>query len=288
MWRNFRYAILGIFVVAAVIAPTPDIITMCIFAAPMIVLYISASASPTWCIPSSARSGCRQGQGASNDLLQSVRRSACPVRVPAGRPSWRPPGRRGTAVRSPYPRPGHASAAAPDPASSRGRSCAPEDFDPTPATPPAMKLSGEKALPPSRSSWPLGPRYPRQPRPRQGRAVHPRASGGRAGRAGQFNVQTAAGAFAMNNIIAKFPGKKDGIIVLAGHYDTNYPLKDTTFIGANDGGCNVGLMLEIASRLQASARGLQHLAAVHRWRGGHHEVDRCRQRLRQQATGEAW
>ena len=34
-------------------------------------------------------------------------------------------------------------------------------------------------------------------------------------------MQTAAGPFPMNNIIAKFPGKKDGIIVLAGHYDTN-------------------------------------------------------------------
>ena len=39
MWRNLRYAILGIFVVAAAIAPTPDIISMCTFAAPMIVLY---------------------------------------------------------------------------------------------------------------------------------------------------------------------------------------------------------------------------------------------------------
>jgi sec-independent protein translocase protein TatC len=40
MWRNLRYAILGIFVAAAAIAPTPDIISMCTFAAPMIVLYL--------------------------------------------------------------------------------------------------------------------------------------------------------------------------------------------------------------------------------------------------------
>lgn len=39
MWRNIRYAILGIFIVAAAIAPTPDILSMCTFAAPMIVLY---------------------------------------------------------------------------------------------------------------------------------------------------------------------------------------------------------------------------------------------------------
>src|SRR5271170_7670881 len=40
MWRNIRYAILGIFVVAAIITPTPDILSMCIFAAPMVGLYI--------------------------------------------------------------------------------------------------------------------------------------------------------------------------------------------------------------------------------------------------------
>jgi len=40
MWRNFRYSILGIFVLAAIITPTPDIMNMCIFAAPMIVLYL--------------------------------------------------------------------------------------------------------------------------------------------------------------------------------------------------------------------------------------------------------
>jgi sec-independent protein translocase protein TatC len=40
MWRNFRYAILAIFVVAGIITPTPDVMNMCIFAAPMIVLYL--------------------------------------------------------------------------------------------------------------------------------------------------------------------------------------------------------------------------------------------------------
>jgi sec-independent protein translocase protein TatC len=40
LWRNLKYAILIIFVIAAVITPTPDIVTQCIFAAPMIVLYL--------------------------------------------------------------------------------------------------------------------------------------------------------------------------------------------------------------------------------------------------------
>ena len=39
MLRNFRYAILLIFIVAAIVTPTPDVLSMCIFAAPMVGLY---------------------------------------------------------------------------------------------------------------------------------------------------------------------------------------------------------------------------------------------------------
>jgi sec-independent protein translocase protein TatC len=40
MWRNLRYSILVIFIIAAIITPTTDILNMCIFAAPMVGLYI--------------------------------------------------------------------------------------------------------------------------------------------------------------------------------------------------------------------------------------------------------
>lgn len=40
MWRNLRYSILVIFIVAAIVTPTTDIMNMCIFAAPMILLYV--------------------------------------------------------------------------------------------------------------------------------------------------------------------------------------------------------------------------------------------------------
>src|SRR5229473_3412323 len=40
MWRNLRYSILVIFIIAAIITPTTDILNMCIFAAPMIALYV--------------------------------------------------------------------------------------------------------------------------------------------------------------------------------------------------------------------------------------------------------
>jgi len=39
MWRNLRYSILVIFIIAAILTPTTDILNMCIFAAPMVALY---------------------------------------------------------------------------------------------------------------------------------------------------------------------------------------------------------------------------------------------------------
>ena len=41
LWKHFRYAILVITVIAAIITPTPDAMTMLIFMAPMIVLYLA-------------------------------------------------------------------------------------------------------------------------------------------------------------------------------------------------------------------------------------------------------
>lgn len=40
MWRNIRYGVLVVFIIAGALAPTPDISTMCVFAAPMLGLYV--------------------------------------------------------------------------------------------------------------------------------------------------------------------------------------------------------------------------------------------------------
>ena len=40
LWRNLRYSILIIFTIAAIVTPTTDITNMCMFAAPMIALYL--------------------------------------------------------------------------------------------------------------------------------------------------------------------------------------------------------------------------------------------------------
>ncbi len=69
-----------------------------------------------------------------------------------------------------------------------------------------------------------------------------------------FTAETVEGKFPVRNILAKFPGNKDGIIVIAGHYDTVYPLRKTAFVGANDGGSSTAILLEIANQLRGKRR----------------------------------
>ncbi len=69
-----------------------------------------------------------------------------------------------------------------------------------------------------------------------------------------FVADTPAGKLPVRNIIAKFPGARDGIVVIAGHYDTNYPLRGTGYVGANDGGSTTALLLELANQLRGKKR----------------------------------
>lgn len=71
-----------------------------------------------------------------------------------------------------------------------------------------------------------------------------------------FSASTPAGQQSMRNIIVKFPAvatspKKDGILVLGSHYETNYNLKDIAFVGANDGASTSALLIEIGQHLRA-------------------------------------
>jgi Zn-dependent M28 family amino/carboxypeptidase len=65
-----------------------------------------------------------------------------------------------------------------------------------------------------------------------------------------FEADTPAGKLSMRNFIAKFQGAKDGIIVLGSHIDTNYPLRNTNYVGANDGASSTALLLAIADQLR--------------------------------------
>ena len=65
-----------------------------------------------------------------------------------------------------------------------------------------------------------------------------------------FTANTPIGPVPMRNFIVRFPGRKNGVIVLATHYETNYPLRNIGFVGANDGGSTTGLLIEIANEIR--------------------------------------
>jgi sec-independent protein translocase protein TatC len=55
LWKNIRYAILAVFIVAAAICPSPDPTTMCIYAVPMLALYMIGIAVAWWVHPARKR-----------------------------------------------------------------------------------------------------------------------------------------------------------------------------------------------------------------------------------------
>jgi len=66
-----------------------------------------------------------------------------------------------------------------------------------------------------------------------------------------FTASTPIGPVAMRNFIVRFPGKKNGVIVLATHYETNYWLRNINYVGANDSGSTTGLLIAIGDQLRA-------------------------------------
>ena len=65
-----------------------------------------------------------------------------------------------------------------------------------------------------------------------------------------FVADTPVGKLPVRNFVAKFEGTKDGIIVLGSHIDTNYHLRKTSYVGANDGGSSTALLLAIGDQLR--------------------------------------
>jgi len=61
-----------------------------------------------------------------------------------------------------------------------------------------------------------------------------------------FTADTPVGRLPMKNVVAKIPGDKPGIIMLATHYDTKLL---PNFVGADDAGSSTGVMLELARQL---------------------------------------
>jgi sec-independent protein translocase protein TatC len=54
--RHFRWAVLIIFIVAAIITPTPDVVNLCVFAVPTLLLYLLGIAAAYVVAPKLRRS----------------------------------------------------------------------------------------------------------------------------------------------------------------------------------------------------------------------------------------
>jgi len=70
-----------------------------------------------------------------------------------------------------------------------------------------------------------------------------------------FVANTPAGPQTMRNYIVRYPGTKPGAMVLSSHYETNYPLRNTGYVGANDGACTSAILMEMANRLRKESAG---------------------------------
>jgi Zn-dependent M28 family amino/carboxypeptidase len=80
-----------------------------------------------------------------------------------------------------------------------------------------------------------------------------------------FMADTPIGPVNLRNFIVRFPGKKPGAIVLGTHYETNYPLRNINFVGANDGAATTGLLMAIGDKLRAQTAGGKQLDGYSVW-----------------------
>jgi Zn-dependent M28 family amino/carboxypeptidase len=129
----------------------------------------------------------------------------------------------------------------------------------------AQHFNGAKAYDYAREFVAIGPRWPTSPGHLQAEAFlrahlqHDQLE------EDTFTADTPVGPVSMRNFIVRFPGKKDGIIVLASHYETNYYLKNINFVGANDGGATTGLLMALADQFRAETAGGKKLDGYSVW-----------------------
>jgi glutaminyl-peptide cyclotransferase len=118
------------------------------------------------------------------------------------------------------------------------------------ALPAQQHFNGPKALEYAREFVSIGPRWPTSPGHLKAEQFLRNQFKHDQLEEDTFTADTPIGPVAMRNFIVRFPGKKDGAIVLATHYETNYWLKNIDFVGANDGASTTGLLMAIADQLR--------------------------------------
>ncbi|HWZ46066.1 MAG TPA: M28 family peptidase [Candidatus Saccharimonadales bacterium] len=115
---------------------------------------------------------------------------------------------------------------------------------------PVLRIDAARAMQYTREIFALGPRFVGSPG-QQKAAAYLRAKLKNDNlEEDAFEQETPAGKKPMRNLIAKFTGSREGMIVLASHFDTNYPLRKTSYAGANDGASSTALLLAIADQLR--------------------------------------
>jgi glutaminyl-peptide cyclotransferase len=114
----------------------------------------------------------------------------------------------------------------------------------------AVSFDGARALESTRQFVAIGPRWIGSPGHAKAEAFLKKQFQHDQLEEDTFTTNTPAGPMEMHNFIVRFPGKKDGVIVLATHYETNYPLRNINFVGANDGGSTTGLLVELANHFR--------------------------------------
>jgi glutaminyl-peptide cyclotransferase len=115
---------------------------------------------------------------------------------------------------------------------------------------PAMHVDAARAMQYTREIVAFGPRWDGSKAIDQVRAYIKSKLKGDQVEDDAFVAETSVGKIPMRNLIARFPGSKDCIIILGSHYETNYWLRNTSFIGANDGAATTGLLLAIGDQLR--------------------------------------
>ena len=138
------------------------------------------------------------------------------------------------------------------------------------------------------------PALAHRPRPHQGRRVSaqplPRAITISSKRTPSLPTRPSAPCRCATSSCA-IPAKRPGVIVLGTHYETNYPLRNIGFVGANDGAATTGLLMAIGDRLHAEtaagkkARRLLRVAGLLRRRRGHQRLVALRLDLWQPPPG---
>lgn len=131
-------------------------------------------------------------------------------------------------------------------ASSDGKSSEEASLKPT-------DFSGERAFEHVRKQVEFGPRPAGSPAIKKLREyiVKELESYGLKTQADAFKARTPNPKFPeveMVNLVADLPGEREGIIILASHYDTKW-FADNKFLGANDGASSTGALLELARQL---------------------------------------